>query len=147
LTASAPPPPRPRESAAALLAELEAAHANLLERIAELGAVTDQPQPTRLESTSARMRLSQASIERRAVLNRALRYLGERADPAAAQTIAKIRAADGELIAHSVAHLAKWTAQNVDSDWLGYREASRSMRDHMAGTVKAEAQLLKPLLK
>lgn len=147
MTAPVQPHPRPRESAAMLLAELEAAHAALLERIAELGAVTDQPQPTRLESTAARMRLSQASIERRAILNRALRFLGERADPAHAPAIAKVRAADGELIAHSVAHLAKWTAQTVDSDWRGYCEASRSMRQHMADTVKAEAQLLKPLLK
>jgi hypothetical protein len=148
VTATAQPQPQaaPHVSGPALLAELTAAHAALLERIAELGAITSHAAPARLEYSAARMRLSQASIERRSVLNRALRHLGERADDAAALVLARVREADGELIAHSVAHLAKWTAESISANWAGYCDASREMRDHMARTVRAEAELLKPLL-
>ena len=140
------PRPEPHASGSALLAELTAAHSALLERIAELGAITGEAAPARLEYTAARMRLSQASTDRRTALNRALRHLSERADDATALVLARVREADGELIAHSVAHLAKWTAQSISDDWSGYCEASREMRDHMARTVRAEAELLKPLL-
>jgi hypothetical protein len=146
MSASAQPQPAPHESGPALLAELTAAHSALLERIAELGAITAQAAPARLEYTAARMRLSQASIDRRSALNRALRHLGEQADDATALVLARVREADGELIAHSVAHLGKWTAESISGDWRGYCDASRAMRDHMARTVRAEAELLKPLL-
>jgi hypothetical protein len=135
------------ESGAALMAELEAAHAALLERIVELGQVTDAPQPSRLEITAARMRLSQSSIERRSILNRALRHLAARGDEAATRAVEKVREADGELIAHSVTHLGKWTAEAVAQDWTGYCAASKSMREHMAETVRAEAETLRPHLK
>ena len=140
-------PQEPRQqSAPGLLAELQAAHSTLLERIKELGEITAHAVPSRLEYTSARLRLSQASIARRSVLNRTLEYLGARVDAAGSQVLARVRAADGELIAHSVEHLGKWTAEAVGSDWAGYCDASRSMRDHMARTVNAEAELLQPLL-
>jgi hypothetical protein len=148
LTATAQPQPQatPHASGPALLAELTAAHAALLERIAELGAITGQAAAPRLEYSAARMRLSQASIDRRTVLNRTLRHLSEQADDATALVLARVREADGELIAHSVKHLATWTAESISADWRGYCEASREMRDHMARTVHAEAELLKPLL-
>lgn len=149
MTASASPEfqPQPEQvSGPAVLAELLAAHSTLLERIAELGAITGQEAPTSLEYTSARMRLSQASIDRRSVLNRALRHLGHGADDRAAQAVARVREADGELIAHSVMHLGKWTSAAIAADWAGYCEASREMRDHMARTVHSEAELLRPLL-
>jgi hypothetical protein len=141
------PDRQPRPAASALFADLVATHSVLLERIKELGEVAEHAQPSRLECTSARLRLSQASIDRRSALNKALRLLEERSDPASAAAAAKVRAADGELIAHSVAHLAKWTTEAVAADWRGYCEASRSMREHMAGTVTAEAELLKPLCR
>ena len=148
MTASAEPQPQPqpRASGHALLTDLLAAHSALLERIAELGAITAEAVPSRLEYTAARMRLSQASIDRRSALNRALRHLSEQHDDAASRAVAKVREADGELIAHSVAHLGKWTAESISSDWRGYCGASRAMRDHMAETVRIEAELLKPLL-
>jgi hypothetical protein len=146
-SAAAAPYPQPRTSSAALLAELETIHAEMASRIAALGAVADNPQPSKMEYTSARLRLSQASIDRRSALNRLLHCLGGSPDPAASPVLAKVRTADGELIAHSVKHLARWTAEAVAGDWRGYCEASRSMREHMAGTVTAEAELLKPLCR
>jgi hypothetical protein len=139
--------PQPRVAAPVLLADLLAAHSALLERIKELGEVAEHAEPSRLECMSARLRLSQASIDRRSALNRLLHCLGGSPDPAASPVLAKVRTADGELIAHSVKHLARWTAEAVAGDWRGYCEASRSMREHMAGTVTAEAELLKPLCR
>ncbi|HEX5237800.1 MAG TPA: hypothetical protein VFW39_04980 [Sphingomicrobium sp.] len=146
-TAAASPQFRPRSSASDLLAELEQVHAALRERIAALGAITAEAQPSKMEYTSGRLRLSQASIDRRSALGKALRFLEERGAPADLAAVAKVRAADGELIAHSVAHLAKWTTEAVAADWKGYCEASQSMRDHMLRTVEAEAQILYGLLK
>ena len=146
-SAAAAPYPQPRISPAALLAELEAIHAEMTARIAALGAVADSPQPSKMEYTSARLRLSQTSIDRRSAVNRILRFLEQRGQPGDAEAVAKVRAANTELNAHSVAHLAKWPTESVATDWLGYREASRSMREHMLRTAEAEAGVLRGVLK
>jgi hypothetical protein len=147
VTASAAPQPQPKIPGGVLLAELEAAHAELRARIAALGAITDSPMPSKMEYTSARLRLSQASIDRRSAVNRILRFLEERGQPGDQEAVARVREANSELNAHSVAHIAKWPAEAVSDDWPGYRLASRSMRDHMQRTADAEAALLKPLLR
>jgi len=139
--------PQPHAAPSALFTDLLAAHATLLERIKELESIAEHVEPSRLECMSARLRLSQASIDRRTALNRLLHCLGAKPDASASPVLAKVRAADGELIAHSVKHLAKWTAEAVTSDWRGYCEASREMREHMATTVVAEAELLRPLAR
>ena len=146
-TAAASPYPQPRLSPAALLAELDAIHAEMTSRIAALGAVADSPQPSKMEYTSARLRLSQTSIDRRSAVNRIVRFLEQRAHPGDAEAVAKIRAANTELNAHSVAHLAKWPTESVANDWLGYREASRAMREHMLRTAETEAGVLRAVLK
>jgi len=146
-SAAAAPYPQPRISPAALLAELEAIHAEMTARIAALGEVADSPQPSKMEYTSARLRLSQTSIDRRSAVNRILRFLEQRGQPGDAEAVAKVRAANTELNAHSVAHLAKWPTESVANDWLGYREASRSMREHMLKTAEAEAGVLRAVLK
>lgn len=149
MTASAAPVPplQPRISPGALLAELEAVHAEMASRIAALGEVADSPQPSKMEYTSARLRLSQTSIDRRSAVNRILRFLEQRGQPGDAEAVAKVRAANSELNAHSVAHLAKWPTESVATDWLGYREASRSMREHMQRTAETEAGVLRSVLK
>ena len=139
--------PHPKASPALLLADLQQVHAALRERIAALGAITAESQPSKMEYTSSRLRLSQASIDRRSALGKALRFLEERGTPADHSAVAKVRAADGELIAHSVSHLAKWTTEAVANDWRGYCKASQAMREHMLRTVEAEAAVLYGLLK
>jgi hypothetical protein len=147
VTASAAAAPQPRISPPALLAELEAVHTEMASRIAALGAVTDNPQPSKMEYTSARLRLSQTSIDRRSAVNKILRFLEQRGQPGDAEAVAKVRAANGELIAHSNAHLAKWPTDSVADNWLGYREASRSMREHMLQTAELEAGVLRTVLR
>jgi hypothetical protein len=147
VTASAAPIPPPRLSPSHMLAELEAAHADVRERAAALGAVTDSPQPSKMEYTSARLRLSQASIDRRSAINKILRFLEQRGQPGDAEAVVRVREANAELNAHSVAHLAKWPTDSVALNWSGYREASRTMRAHMIRVVDAEAALLRPLLR
>lgn len=147
MTASAAAAPQPRISPAALLAELEAVHSEMASRIAALGEVADSPQPSKMEYTSARLRLSQTSIDRRSAVNRILRFLEQRGQPGDAEAVAKVRAANTELNAHSVAHLAKWPTESVATDWLGYREASRSMREHMLRTAETEASVLRAVLR
>lgn len=146
-SAAAAPYAQPRISPAALLAELDAAHAEMATRIAALGAVADSPQPSKMEYTSARLRLSQTSIDRRSAVNRIIRFLEQRAQPGDAEAVARVRAANTELNAHSVAHLAKWPTESVADDWLGYREASRAMREHMLRTAEAEAGILRAVLR
>jgi hypothetical protein len=147
VTASAAATPQPRLSPSLLLAELEAIHAEIRQRIIALGTVTENPQPSKMEYTSARLRLSQTSIDRRSAVNKILRFLEQRGQPGDAEAVAKIRDANGELNAHSVAHLAKWPTDSVADDWLGYREASRSMREHMLRVVDVEAGVLSAVLR
>jgi hypothetical protein len=146
-SAAAAPYPQPRMSPAALLAELEVIHVEMSKRIAALGKVAENPQPSKMEYTSARLRLSQTSIDRRSAVNTILRFLEQRGQPGDAEAIAKIRAANTELNAHSVAHLAKWPTEAVAADWLGYRAASRTMREHMLHTAETEAAVLRAVLK
>ncbi|HEY8435064.1 MAG TPA: hypothetical protein VIK68_10715 [Sphingomicrobium sp.] len=147
MTSSAAPMPQPRLSPSLLLAELEAAHSDVRERSAALGAITDSPQPSKMEYTSARLRLSQASIDRRSAVNKIMRFLEQRDQPGDAEAVAKVRDANGELNAHSVAHLAKWPTDSVADDWSGYREASRTMREHMLRVAQLEGNVLRPLLR
>ena len=147
MTASAAPIPQPRLSPALLFAELETAHAEIRERSAALGAITDSPQPSKMEYTSARLRLSQASIDRRSAVNKILRFLEQRGQPGDAEAVARIRDVNGELNAHSVAHLAKWPTDSVADDWAGYRAASRTMREHMNRVAEIEASILRPILR
>lgn len=147
MTASASPQPHRRTSPSQLLAELDAAHSEIRAGIAALGTVADSPQPSKMEYTSARLRLSKTSIDRRSAVNKILRFLEQRGQPGDAQAVARVRDANGELNAHSVAHLAKWPTDSVADDWLGYREASRSMRDHMLRVVELEAATLRPVLQ
>jgi len=141
------PRPPPKASAAAMLAALEFAHAEMREQIAALGAVAENPQPSKMEYTSARLRLSQASIDRRSAVNTILRFLEQRGQPGDAETVAKVRAANSELNAHSVAHIVKWPTEAVAADWIGYRDASRSMREHMLRTTETEAAVLRSVLR
>ena len=147
MSSSAAPMPQPRLSPSLLLAELEAAHSDVRERSAALGAITDSPQPSKMEYTSARLRLSQASIDRRSAVNKIMRFLEQRDQPGDAEAVAKVRDANGELNAHSVAHLAKWPTDSVADDWSGYREASRTMREHMLRVAELEGNVLRPLLR
>jgi hypothetical protein len=141
------PRPQPKASTAVMLAELEAAHSEMREQIAALGAVAESPQPSKMEYTSARLRLSQTSIDRRSAVNKIIRLHEQRGQPSDSEAVAKIRAANTELNAHSVAHLAKWPTEAVANDWLGYRQASRSMREHMLRTAETEAGILRSVLK
>jgi hypothetical protein len=129
-----------------LLSGLRAAHCEVLKCIAELESVTGETKPDASRYTAARFRISRASLERRSLWQRARRHLQSKVTAADAEQIRLLASIDSDLGRFTADHVGRWTVAAIQSDWTGYRDASRSMRQRMSECIKAEKQILYPLL-
>jgi len=71
----------------------------------------------------------------------------EQASPAQARALQQLRDEGKEQLSHSQSHLARWDKRAVEADWAGYCRASRAMRASMRRRIKAEQEILYPLLE
>ena len=131
---------------AELLAKLRNAHFAVLKCIAEMEQITAEATPDVIRYTAARLRISQASRERRLLWQHACRYLHDRVTADHSNDLRHLGMLDSELGLWSAAHIGRWTVKAIESDWIGYRQASRLMRRRMADCVAAEKRLLFPIL-
>ena len=129
-----------------LLTGLRAAHCEVLKCIAELARVTGEPGPDVSRYTAARFRISRASLERRSLWQRARRHLQSKITAADAEKIRFLASIDSDLGRCTTDHVGRWTLAAIQRDWPGYRDASRHMRQRMSECIKAEKQILYPLL-
>lgn len=143
--------PNVRETAAALLAELRAAHVALLDSIAELEKACALPVPDEAPFTAIRWTLSGASLTRRMLWAKILGFLvplaAQADDKAAAADLRRLQEDDIALLKASTAHVGRWSADAALADWNAYCEASRIMRGRMRAGIEAEKKLLYPLLE
>src|SRR4051794_2934411 len=130
----------------ALLSGLRAAHCEVLKCIAEMERVTDEPGPDASRYTAARFRISRASLERRSLWQRARRHLQSKITAADGEKIYFLASIDADLGRFTADHVARWTVAAIQRDWTGYGDASRHMRRRMSECIKAEKQILYPLL-
>ena len=130
-----------------LICELEAAFRTLDRCIAQMDAVTASPQPDMARLATARFKLSQASNARRVLVQEACRQLLAEAD---AHRVAAIRALQRETTGYfraSTDHIRAWPPAAIVSDWPSYQDSSRAIRVKMKNGMRAEQQLLLPLLR
>lgn len=133
-----------KASHGALLAELQAAHANLQKAIDELAKLTEGPVPTKAELVDTRWRVSRASLSRRSLWARIQMTLS--AGKHHQDVLRRLQEMDIALLRASTDHVGKWSPEAVLSDWTGYCLASANMRTQMKAAIGVEKQLLYPLL-
>jgi len=113
-------------------------HEELVSLIAALAAETTKASPDMAAVSSIRMKLSQASRSRMAVLEAMLASSKGKSGtpaPALANAVANARAARFA----SGAHIGKWTITAIEADWRGYCRDSAHVRAAMLQQIKAEA--------
>lgn len=134
-------------AASDMLRQLRQCHAEVRACFEEMETLTSQPLPDRLAYTTARFRISRASMARRTCFNSVCAELSKNASQQEAAVIQQVKDVDRALMGKSADHVMKWTTDAVAADWLGYRNASRKIRGHMAAELQAEENLLFPLLE
>jgi hypothetical protein len=129
------------------LAQLRAAHRQLLVHVEQLEHACGTIPPDRSTLSTLRWRLGQASLARRLLSGRICDYFASRCGPADAEALQAVRAADRALLAMSGSHLGKWTADTIFADWPGYCRDGRAIRQRTLEHVGLEQRILYPLLE
>lgn len=129
------------------LQTLMVAHAELRTCLAEMEQLTLLPSASRSDFATARFRISNASLKRRAPFKAACEELIQTATAEAAKVIADLRLADSVWIKLSARHVRDWPAEAIEADWSGYCKASRAIRRHIANELDHVEQRLHPLLR
>jgi len=130
----------------AILADLQNAHIRLITAIKDLAKITGRPCSDKVEYSTVRFRVSEASLARRITFRAACDYLLPIASPADQQTISCLRSADADLAKHASQHVQRWTTATVDLDWDGYCVSAREMRSALLKQIELERSMLYPLL-
>lgn len=136
----------PAHRALSMLADLQKAHLRLLGAVQTLTKITGRASGDKVEYSTARFRLSEASLARRITFRTACQYLQLAACPADQQTIGRLRRADSELAQQASKHVNRWTMDRVDSDWPAYCLASKEIRRALLQQIQVERAMLYPLL-
>lgn len=134
-------------TAAKLLSDLQAAHSGLLAAMSEMERVA-QPPPKRVtDVTAARLKMSQASLARRILIDQACDFLRSRVtetDAGALRALGRVRY---EYQLHSTTHVSRWSVTQIARDWTGYCAASREIRRRMAQSIESERSILYDMLQ
>lgn len=128
------------------LGELQSAHENLIAWMWALDDLTMQDSPPRGRLETVRWFLGQARRDRRLILESIFAAI-PRLPTAEAEAVRNVRALTYEALAASSAHIARWTLDAIEADWIGYREATREMRDLWLRAIEEERVILYPLLE
>ena len=138
---------RDESAAAELLAEVQSAHEELLERLRELGQLLDQPHPNLPQLTTTRLKLAHLRLTRGSLVSRISKCLAGKVSPSEQATLQQMRLAHQQMLEAASAHTGKWTLDAVEADWPEYRQATREVARLWLQKAKSEQQLLYPLLK
>jgi hypothetical protein len=131
---------------AAFLPRFRDAHSRLLEAMDALDEITRRPAADRPLYTSARWRISAASLSRRTLWKEIYGHLQPLVDAHGAETLEELNTADLDLLHHSAIHVARWTSDAVEREWPAYCSSSRLIRARMMAAITGEKRFLYPLL-
>jgi hypothetical protein len=130
-----------------MLEDLRSAHQQVLHALDQLAAVIGHTTPDSQPLAAARLSLSQASRNRRALLQCSILPALHDLPPAERCAVADLRRTIMADLVTSSDHIARWTPTRILADWAGYRRASDEMRAEMRRRIEHEAALLYPLLE
>lgn len=136
-----------RLTAAGMLEQLTQSHSAVHACLAEMEELTSQTVPDRLKYTTARFRISRASMQRRTCFNQICGQISENATSSEGAVVARLQELDRALLRASAEHVSKWTADSIQDNWLAYCEASKQIRQKMVLELEAEQEFLFPLLR
>ena len=141
------PASRPVQSADALLAVLGGAHQKVESCISELELITSETESDEMTIGSARMRIGQANLARRRIVQEVCGHLADCVSPHEAGSLRSLQTDDITQFQLVSRHIQHWTASRVKEDWRGYCAAFRALAARVRETMLAEKQLLYPLLQ
>jgi hypothetical protein len=118
----------------------------LIEAMSRLERLTAGPVPDRSELVDIRWQVSSASLSGRLLWGRILISLSGPAAPRDEAALRRLQEIDIELLRTSTKHVCAWTPEAVLKDWTGYRKASKAMLIKMKEAVRAEEEMLYPIL-
>lgn len=139
--------PHDQSSGGSLLFDLHRAHEDVLGGMEELGRLTGERAPDGRSLNSARWKLSRASMRRRLLWAKILRYLAPSADAGVRHELLRLQRHDIELLGASTLRIQNWTTESIVRDWPGYYAAAREMRQRMLARMEEEKRILYPLLR
>jgi len=132
---------------ASMLEDLHQAHRRLFGEMANMDALTQQPNVEWPSLCAARWRISEASLARRSLAARITDHLLLRADGADAAALKSLQAADQSMLRTSARHVSAWPIGAIQGDWRGYCRASRELRAQMEEFLRTEQRVLLPILQ
>lgn len=129
------------------MADLQSLHAELLEALSELEALTAASTCDKASLSAARYRLSRVSGTRRRLIDELCEQHLRRASSEEARALRALRQSNLEARVASTKHIGIWTLQEAASNWAGYRAASARVRSAMREQIRVEQALLYPQLR
>lgn len=130
----------------ALLGALQSAHRLIDAAFAELECASSDVRPETQRVDAARLRIGQANLTRRRVVNRVFSHLISLISAEERDMVRDLQRQD-EDCSQRVSELVRhWTPDAIADDWDGYRAASRAIRAGIVSVVTAEKELLYRLL-
>jgi hypothetical protein len=129
------------------LNELKSAHGEVRRLIVDMERLTAVSSATRAEYTGVRFHLSRASLARRTKFNTIVSSLRFNATAGELLVISKLMQINQDLMAKSSAHVSAWDSERVGQEWPDYCAASKAMRREMLLELKAEEEMLFPVLE
>ena len=122
------------------------AHQELLDAMSAMEELTNGPLPDSLRLSHTRLRVTRASLERRALFRRVVGQLSRHPAPSVGRSLAILQDHDRELLDLTNEHIATWTPARMKADWPGYCESTREIRSRSRENIERERELLYPLL-
>lgn len=130
-----------------MLSQLRHLHDELRSAIAELALVVRQPMLDKDALSSARLRVTKLSRQRRSLIQCTILPSLHDVPRHEAQRINQLVLEAAELAVGSSEHIARWTMAAISGDWTGYQQASAEMRASMLKRIRFEAVVLYPILE
>ena len=128
------------------MADLRTLHAELLELIDSLEAMTARPTLDGTALASLRYKLTRTSTARRKLVASLCAELEPRLTGEAATQVKALRESVTTGFALSSDHISNWSMRQIERDWAGYCAASSSVRRAMRAQIERERQVLYPHL-
>lgn len=133
-------------NARAVLAALADAHVELRRELANMEELQSERSPPAERWAYARWKLSRASRTRRTCMEQAYPLALAAATTSERVRVGQLQAQDPVMLAMSADHIARWTPERISGDWAGYCAASRVIRRSLTGRIRAEEEVVVPIL-
>jgi len=130
-----------------MLSELQTAHSSLLAAMRDMERVAQPPPKSVREVTAARLKMSQASLARRMLIDHACDFLRARVSESDGRALRALNRVRYDYQLRSTAHVSRWSVAQIARDWTGYCAASRELRSEMARSIEAERSILYAMLQ